>query len=326
MTEKNLVSDFIAFLNESCTAFHSVEAAKKRFLGAGFIEINESEEWRLIIGKSYFFIRNGTTIMAFTVGNGYVPGNGFTVIGAHTDSPCFKIKPNPTSKKSEALMLNTQPYGGGLWHTWFDRDLGLAGRVIIRAADGSLESRLFRIDTPISRIPTLAIHLTSGSEREHFAPNLQENAKALLTIDPAILSMKADTEGSGRFHPYLVQIIADNLGVNKASVVDMEIQLIDTQPSLIGGGASDFVFSGRLDNLCSSYQSLAALISSTGTLAAQKNICIAMLFDHEEVGSNSLNGAGSSLFMDTLRSLNLALADGSHGSIFIILSFLHIYI
>lgn len=163
----DVLSDFVKFLNESCTAFHAVEAAKNRLLAAGFHYLEEANPWALSPGQSYFFLRNGTTLIAFTVGCEYKAGNGYTVVGAHTDSPCLKIKPNPCSKKGDALVLNTQPYGGGLWHTWFDRDLGLAGRAIVKSKDGHITSKLVRIDEPVARIPNLAIHLTAGSEREH---------------------------------------------------------------------------------------------------------------------------------------------------------------
>jgi aspartyl aminopeptidase len=148
MENKNVVvEDFISFLNESCSAFHAIEAARKRLNAAGFIQLDETESWNLAAGNKYYFVRNGTTLIAFTVGDKYVPGNGFTVIGAHSDrfifdfstqlflflhSPCLKVKPVACSKKSEALVLNTQPYGGGLWHTWFDRDLGISFYLLCR--------------------------------------------------------------------------------------------------------------------------------------------------------------------------------------------------
>lgn len=149
-------------------------------------------------------------------------------------------------------MLNTQPYGGGLWHTWFDRDLGLAGRVIIRSADGSLRSQLFRIDDPIARIPNLAIHLTSGSERESFAPNLQEHGKAILTLDTSLITSsvpEATSDVDGRVHPALLALIAQKISLDGGTIVDVEAQLIDVQKPSKGGAANEFIFSGRLDNL-----------------------------------------------------------------------------
>ena len=315
MAANSTLSDFIAYLNESCSAFHAVDAAVKRLEQAGFTRAEAWEQDKLSPGKGYYFIRNGTTVIAFTVGGSLSHDSfGYTVVGAHTDSPCLKIKPVPVSKKSDSLVVNTQPYGGGLWHTWFDRDLGIAGRVICRSADGTIYSRLTRIDSPMARIPNLAIHLTSGSEREHFSPNLQEHGKAILTMDKSILALAPSPE-SARFHPYLLALISQNINVPVNEIVDLELQLIDIQPSTLSGlDNNEFVLSGRLDNLCSAYQALRALIDSTRTLQSQTNISIAMLFDHEEIGSASAQGAGSSLFMDTLKSLNDVFNKGSsHG-------------
>jgi aspartyl aminopeptidase len=290
-------------------------------LAANFTEVSEADVWDLQLGGRYFFTRNTTTIVAFTIGGAYEAGNGFTVVGAHTDSPCLRIKPVTTTTKSDALVLNTQPYGGGLWHTWFDRDLGLAGRVIVRTEAGTLENRLVRIDSPIARIPNLAIHLTSGTERESFAPNLHEHAKPILTMDPAQVKLTfesgagVDPAVAARLNPFVLGLVAKQLGVTPASIVDMELQLIDVQPSTLGGATNEFLISGRLDNLCSSYQALRALIDNADEdLAAQKNIAMALLFDHEEVGSSSCTGAGSSLFIDTLRTINQLIADGTHGN------------
>lgn len=311
--------EFVQFMNESCSAFHAVEACTSRLLAAGFTQIAEADAWNLTPGGKYFFTRNTTTLLAFTVGGKYAPGNGYTVLGAHTDSPCLKIKPVTCSTKGDALVLNTQPYGGGLWHTWFDRDLGIAGRLVLRNADGTLTSKLVRIDSPVARIPNLAIHLTRGTaERDSFAPNLHEHCKCILTMDPASMKFDSDevpADVKERLHPLLVKMLADAAGVEMANIVDMEVQLIDAQPSAIGGAANELIFSGRLDNLCSTYQCLRALIDTAAdadALANHPNVCMTMLFDHEEVGSSSCTGAGSSLFMDTLRLINQCLTDGSH--------------
>ena len=312
----SFAASFVDYINESCTAFHAIEATTKILVTAGFERIFENQEWNLSPSGKYFFTRNSTSVIAFTVGGAYLPGNGFTILGAHSDSPCLKIKPVTCLKKGEALMLNTQPYGGGLWHTWFDRDLGVAGRIITDEG-GALKTKLVRIDKPIARIPNLAIHLTSGAERESFTPNLQEHAKAILSMDPSLVTMEAVSDGTvTRLHPALLQLISAASNVDAVKIVDMELQLIDVQPSTIGGACNEFIFSGRLDNLCSAYQIMRALIDgSSEALEKQPNIRMAMMFDHEEVGSSSNAGAGSSMFMDTLRLISDALTDQSHGNL-----------
>lgn len=202
----------------------------------------------------------------------------------------------------------------GLWHTWFDRDLGIAGRAILKGSDGGIETRNFAIRRPIARIPNLAIHLTAGSEREHFSPNLHEHGKAVLSMNPEFLSTKPTEEEkdvSGRIHPALLRMVAAELGVKPSSIEDLEMQLIDCQPSALGGATNEFIYSGRLDNLCSAYQSLRALIDSSVGELDFLNVKVAMLFDHEEVGSASAQGAGSSIFMDTLTRIQEILGEKS---------------
>ncbi|MBA0842883.1 hypothetical protein Goarm_000121 [Gossypium armourianum] len=145
--------------------------AKRQLIAAGFHLLNENDEWDLRPGGRYFFTRNMSCLVAFAVGEKYIVGNGFHVIAAHTDSPCLKLKPKSASSKSNYLMLNVQTYGGGLWHTWFDRDLSVAGRVIVRASDGSFLHKLVKVKRPLLRVPTLAIHLnrlSTYSLNNHF--------------------------------------------------------------------------------------------------------------------------------------------------------------
>ncbi|GAA0172787.1 metalloprotease [Lithospermum erythrorhizon] len=158
----SVATDLVDFLNASPTAFHAVEEAKNRLKSAGYEHISERDDWELEAGNKYFFTRNHSTIVAFAIGQKYAPGNGFFIVGAHTDSPCLKLKPVSKVSKCGYLQVGVQTYGGGLWHTWFDRDLTIAGRIITKDQKDGSESfshRLVRIKEPIMRIPTLAIHL-----------------------------------------------------------------------------------------------------------------------------------------------------------------------
>jgi aspartyl aminopeptidase len=318
-------NDFVKYLNESCTAFHAVDAARTRLVSAGYKELYLGNKWILEKKGKYFFTKNSTSIIAFTIGGNYNIGNGLTVLGAHTDSPCFKIKPVTCHTKLNSLMLNTQPYGGGLWYTWFDRDLGIAGRLIVRGEDGDIQTKLVRIDEPIARIPSLAIHL-DRTANEKFSPNLHDHCQAILSCDQSIANQKPVTENenevASRLHPYLLRMMAKAANIDPEIIEDMELQLIDVQPSTLGCANDELLFSGRLDNLCSTYQSLRALIDSSDdtSLASQQNICMAMLFDHEEVGSDSCQGAGSSIFMDTIRLILSVMGDDSQTALMTTLS------
>ena len=169
-----------------------------------------------------------------------------------------------------------------------------------------MDTKLVRIDTPIARIPNLAIHLSTS--RDSFAPNIQEEAKAILSMSPAVVGLKPaseeEREVSHRLHPALLHMCAKAAGVAPELIEDMELQLTDVQPSTTGGADDELIFSGRLDNLCSAYQCAMAVIDNPGPepakLADLETINMLLAFDHEECGSASAQGAGSSLFLDTI--------------------------
>ncbi|KAM1025632.1 hypothetical protein TB2_038630 [Malus domestica] len=322
----SVVSDLIGFLNAAPTAFHAVDEAKKRLRSAGYEQVLEREDWKLEAGKKYFFTRNYSTIVAFAIGKKYVAGNGFHIVGAHTDSPCLKLKPVSKVAKGGYLEVGVQTYGGGLWHTWFDRDLTIAGRVIVREEkDGSVlySHKLVRIEEPIMRIPTLAIHLDRDvrdafkvNAQTHLLPVLATAVKAELNkvvaedgeADNDIQtsgkkSNEKTTSNALKHHSLLLQLLADQLGCEPEHISDFELQACDTQPSIVAGAAKEFVFSGRLDNLCMSFCSLKALIDATSSdsnLEDESGVRMVALFDHEEVGSNSAQGAGSPAMLNTL--------------------------
>ena len=179
--------EMVAFLNDSWTPYHAVVATAKRLLANGFREISEKDRFdgsRLEPMGKYFYTRGLSSIVAFAIGGEYEAGNGFVMIGAHTDSPCPKLKPKTKvgiHPQTDAMQVAVQPYGGGLWHTWFDRDLGVAGRVVLRdEKSGKVEHRLVKIGEPILRVPNLAIHLNRDIYTEGFKVNFQTHMAPLL--------------------------------------------------------------------------------------------------------------------------------------------------
>lgn len=329
--------DMLDFINAAWTPYHAVEEASKRLMAAGFKHIAEKDAWDLKPGGKYFFTRNMSTIVAFAVGEKYTPGNPFYMIGAHTDSPCLKVKPVSKSSSAGCQTINVETYGGGLWYTWFDRDLGLAGRVLVReaaAAEGSngggkLQHRLVKIDKPVLRIPMLAIHLQRNMYQEGFKPNFQDHLKPVLaTVAKAPKPTPAPSNGStpavaagditGSHHALLLSMLADELGCKTTDIVDFELNLCDVQPGVLGGAQEEFIYVGRLDNLGSCYTALEALIDSVSApdaLANEHAVRSIAFFDHEEVGSDSAQGAGGPVMRDTITRVARLLAQGEEGAI-----------
>ena len=324
--------DFIKFVNEAVTPYHAVEQTTARLRDAGFAPLSEREVWAVVPNGKYYVVRNQSAVIAFAVGGSYVAGNGFTIAASHTDSPCLRVKPVSSLTKTGGYMsLGVETYGGGLWYSWLDRDLSLAGRVIVKGAgDGApISSRLVRVRRPILRIPSLAIHLNRDVNTEglklnaenHLPPVLCTAVKAQLSGEaggaagaapgtPAATVIPPGTGGaSTRHHSPLVKLLAEELGLAAPEdVKDFDLCLYDTQPAAVGGLFNEFIYSGRLDNLMMMHTIFTGLVASCSVgapnpLGSDPNVRLVAAFDHEEVGSNSVPGAASTFLEDTLRRL-----------------------
>lgn len=324
--------DFLDFVNASPTPYHAVQSSISRLEKAGFTSIKERDNWSSTLrpGGKYYMTRNASTIVAFTIGSKWKPGNPIAMVGAHTDSPCLRIK--PVSKKTGVgfMQVGVETYGGGIWHSWFDRDLSIAGRVLVKDGKGNFVQKLVKVDRPIIRIPTLAIHLDRSSE---FNPNKETELFPIAGMIAAELNRTGETAASksdanenpeetfqplkdltDRHHPYIIELIAQHASVEVADVVDFEMVLYDTQKSCLGGLNEEFIYSARLDNLEMTYCSVMGLIDSVsaGSLDEETSIRLITCFDHEEIGSTSAHGANSDLLPAVVRRLSI-LAGGRHG-------------
>ena len=325
------------FLDACPEPFHVVKTVISSLSSAGFVAINEGESWRekgqLKAGGKYYFTRNGSSIVAFIVGGKYKPGNGFKVLGAHTDSPNLRLKPRSKKSSNGVVQLNVECYGGGLWHTWFDRDLSIAGRVILRdpTDPNKFSHRLVKIDRSILRIPNLCIHLKSQKEREAFAVNSEDHLMPILcsevrkslnktasnTVEVPVAKKTKyevtdidleDCWKAGQ-QPELLELVAKELDCTVSEIVDFELSLYDTQGAGLSGATSEFLASSRLDNLASCFVAIEALESHAVNYTAQdEDVSVVALFDHEEVGSQSYSGAGSTLIEDAVERISNALA------------------
>lgn len=305
--ELNIANDFLTFVNASPSHFHAVDEAKKLLVTAGFKELDEkTKTWDLKQNEKYFFTRNQSSVCAFAVGGKFEPGNGFSIAAAHTDSPVLKVKPVSKIAKHGYLQVGVEVYGGGLWSTWFDRDLSLAGRVIVAVGD-KFETRLVHIKRPILRIPMLAIHLQRGVNEDGLKINAENHlAPVLATAVKSQLESRAEDAKSDQHHSLLLKIVASEMGVEVEAIRDFELCLYDTQAACLGGAFNEFIFSRALDNLMMSFISLKCLIDScdSKSLAEEKQVRMVALFDNEEVGSDSYMGAGSNLLRHLLHRIN----------------------
>jgi aspartyl aminopeptidase len=274
-----------------------------------------------------------SAVCAFAVGKNHKPGSGFVIIGAHTDSPCPKLKPKTKAKNEKFLQTRVQNYGGGLWYTWFDRDLGVAGRVLVNRKDEdgteTPTHELVRVDRPVMRISSLAIHLDRSLNdgfkvnfQQHMAPIIADEVERVLggggdsnEDDSKRRKTTKDKDSSSKHCPVLLELFAEELNCDPGDILDFECQLCDTQKSAIGGARNEYVFSGRLDNLQSCHASLCALIRASSDVSLEDEHLTRMMvhYDHEEVGSDSAQGAGSSMTEDALRRITRALA-GADGA------------
>ena len=281
----------------------------RRLVSSGFVGISERQPFGLAQGGKYFFTRNQSTLVAFAVGKAFMPGNAFKIVGAHTDSPVLKLKPKPLREGNGYLQCGVEVYGGGLWHTWLDRDLGLAGRVVVKNGDGFL-SRLVHINRPILRVPSLCVHLQTSDERAALKLNAEDQLVPLLglseTSKDASGAAAAATES--RLPSPLLQLLARELGVEPSAIVDFDLTLCDTQPAQIGGINNELLFGPRLDNQMHCFTSVAALIeyASSVDVETDADVSMVVLFDHEEVGSESVGGACSPIVRDAVERISQA--------------------
>ena len=309
-------------LKKSVSPYNFVEHAKKELKEAGFLQIYESDPWNLEPGKKYFYTRNNSCIIAFNIGNKFNPEEScFKIIGAHTDSPSLRIAPNSYNPSGEIERYNVQYYGGGLWFTWLDRDLSLAGKVVFKDNEGKLTSKIIQVEEPIFFIPNCPPHLKSGTERESLTINKEHHLKPLiatLKVNEALMEDSDEPKDNDKLKDKklgktLRKIILKELnkGCEKPiidqgeQIIDYDLVLYDTEsPNLIGLN-KEFLASGRLDNLGSSIPALYAMINASKDelLAEQSSINIISLFDNEEIGSLTYQGADSNFFLMHLKRI-----------------------
>ena len=279
--------DLLDFIDASPSPWHAVATTEQRLQAAGFSRLVETERWAIVPGGKHYVVRGGSSIIAFIIGSDAPAEAGLTMIGAHTDSPGLRIKPKPAEENAGMIRLGVEVYGGPILATFADRDLSLAGRVNVRTANG-FATRLLRFDTPLLRLPNLAIHMN----REVNESGLKFNKQTEL---PLLLGVADDSKAEERFRAP----IAAALDVAPDDLLTWELAAYDTQKGTFWGVHREFLADSQLDNLASCHAALSALLA----VPAPRRTALVALFDHEEVGSESAVGAGGSFVGDVLARL-----------------------
>lgn len=312
---------FLRYSDNSPTPFHAVATSAAMLEEAGFKRLREQDVWDGAVEKGgrYYFTRNESALVAFAVGQQFESGKGGVhVVGGHTDSPNFHIKPVSKKETEGYIQVRVECYGGGIWHTWFDRDLTLAGRVIVAQTPNKFVTKLVHVKRPLLRIPTLAIHLDRTvneamklNKEDNTIPILGLASKAAEALNAKAQSAESNFTGSPvmteKHHSVLLDVLAKELGCEVDQIQDFELSLADTQPSSLGGVNNEFIFAPRLDNqmtcFCATTAIIGAHADSLSTLATSSSIRAIALFDNEEVGSVSTHGAESNILPSLIKRL-----------------------
>ncbi|KAL4737605.1 glycosyl hydrolase family 71-domain-containing protein [Aspergillus similis] len=301
------------FMTEHPTIFHAVDGFSKQLESKGYKYLSERELWtpQLKRGGKYYTIRNGSSLIAFSVGPEYKSGNGLAIIAGHIDALTAKLKPvSKLPNKAGYIQLGVAPYAGGLGKTWWDRDLSIGGKVLVRnASTGKVESKLVKLDWPIARIPTLAEHFGAPSQGPF---NKETQMVPIIGVDNSDLfqsTTPAADEGiePGTFAstqpPKLVKVISKELGItNYSSILSWELELYDSQPARIGGIDKDFIFAGRIDDKLCCYAAQEALMA-TSDHTSPTSIKMVGYFDDEEIGSLLRQGARSNFMSSVIERI-----------------------
>ena len=329
--------ELLDFINKGKTAFQSAYEIKSILDKNGYSEVKEEDKWNLKKGGKYYVIKNDSAVIAFEIGIGEIEKDGFRLIGAHTDSPGFRIKPNPEMLvEGQYLKLNTEVYGGPILSTWFDRPLSIAGRVMLRGENAfKPKVKLIDVNKPILIIPNLAIHMNRNIN-EGYSYNKQKDTLPLMTIANNDYSENITLEAQNNVgldeentdnkikntrtekleneslnivvnklenDDYLLKLIAETLKADYEDILDFDLFLYEYAEGMLIGAHDEFISCGRLDDLWMVFTGLKALINSNEI----KGTKVLVALDNEEIGSLTAQGANSSILENILERITLGL-------------------
>ena len=278
--------ELIGFLEKSPTCFHAVKSIADCLEEAGFTQLHEGEKWELTEGGSYYVTRNGSSIVSFKV-----PGkafSGFQIMASHSDSPSFKIKENPEMEaENHYVKLNVEKYGGMLCAPWFDRPLSVAGRLAVKEGN-CIATKLVKVDRDLLMTPNLAIH---------FNREVNEGYQYNAQVDMLPLYGGADAKGT------FMETVAESAGVKKEDILGHDLYLYNRVPGSIWGAGGEFLSCGHLDDLQCAFSTLKGFLEG----GHPECVSVHAVFDNEEIGSLTKQGADSTFLEDVLRRINSAM-------------------
>ena len=291
--KKQFAENLIDYIYDSPTAFNAVKTSKDLLIKNGFNELKMNEKWQLKVGEKYFVTKNSSSLIAFVINSDDMQA-GFRIIGSHSDSPTFRIKPNAEmTVENTYLKLNTEAYGGSILSTWFDRPLSIAGRVVLKSKEVLWpREEIININKPVCIIPNLAIHM-NRTINDGYKFNKQKDTIPLVGLLNETLEKDE----------FLLKEISKTLNVNKEDILDFDLFLYEYEKGSIIGPNEEFISSSRLDNLSMAHASLHGLIDSKG----KNGINIVSIFDNEEVGSSTKQGADSNMLLNLLERICIGL-------------------
>ena len=286
---KNQAQALLDFIDASPSPWHVVKTVSQQLLAQGYQQLSETDDWQLRPQGAYFVVRGGASIIAFALGSQSIVETGFRLIGAHTDSPGLRLKPQTAFVGNGLVRIGVEVYGGPILATFADRDLSIAGRVMVKNG-AKIDTHLIKFDEALMRLPNLAIHMNREVNEKGLKFHKQDELP--LIFGESETGIEADQQ--------FIELIANTLNVNYADILTWELNVYDTQKGSFWGANQEFIADSQLDNLASCHAAIAALLSVKNHTTTN----IIALFDHEEVGSESATGASGSFLSDIIKRIS----------------------
>jgi aspartyl aminopeptidase len=298
MSARQPVQNLLDFIDASPSPWHVVKTIEALLAAQtpAWQRLDETAKWVLQPGGRYYVVRDDSSIILFMQGQKPLAETGFKIIGAHTDSPGLRIKPNAASSADGLMRLGVEIYGGPILATFTDRDLSLAGRIAYKNDQDQITGMLVKFDQPLLRLPNLAIHMNRTVNEEGL--KLQKQTEL-----PLILSASAEEQLP---QAYFSSLLHQQTGIAATRILSWDLAVYDTQKGAFWGAESEFYANSQLDNLASCHAALQALLDNADLQPDSTRVCA--LFDHEEIGSQSNKGADGSFLPDVLGRIALATA------------------